>query len=117
MDLTEHLLHKHATAREPVVEITSQLRDIMLNHDWPGNVRELENVVRKLLVLRRCDMVAEDLRCRARTRNAAAARAAVQERVPAPAKMVKPRPMPEWEEVESAAAPIAMMEAPARWDR
>jgi two-component system response regulator AtoC len=74
IDLAQHMLQKHATANEPMVEISRQLRDALLAHDWPGNVRELENLMRKLLVLRRCDIVVDDLRNRTRTRSSFAAR-------------------------------------------
>jgi two-component system response regulator AtoC len=33
----------------------------MLNYPWPGNVRELENVMRRLLVYRDADLLAEEL--------------------------------------------------------
>lgn len=66
LPLVYHFMHKYATALNPAVEISALLREALLSHDWPGNVRELENVVRRLLVLRRPDMVAEDLMKRAR---------------------------------------------------
>jgi DNA-binding NtrC family response regulator len=64
--LTHYFMRKHATPTTPPVEISSQLRDALLMHNWPGNIRELENIIRKLLVLRRPNLVAEDLRTRAR---------------------------------------------------
>lgn len=66
LPLVYHFMHKYATAVNPAVEISASLREALLSHDWPGNVRELENAVRRLLVLRRPDMVAEDLMKRAR---------------------------------------------------
>jgi two-component system, NtrC family, response regulator AtoC len=64
--LAYHFIHKHSTPTMPAVEITPVLRDALLSHDWPGNIRELENVIRKLLVIRRPDMVANEIRNRAR---------------------------------------------------
>ena len=70
LPLAYHFMRKHATPTNPPVEISPMLRDILLSHDWPGNVRELENVIRKLLVLRRSDFVAQDIQSRARRRTA-----------------------------------------------
>ncbi len=70
LPLAYHFMRKHATPTNPPVEISPMLRDILLSHDWPGNVRELENVIRKLLVVRRCDFVAQDIQSRARRRTA-----------------------------------------------
>jgi two-component system response regulator AtoC len=47
------------------------LREALVSHDWPGNIRELENVIRKLLVVRRADYVAGEIQNRARRRNVA----------------------------------------------
>jgi two-component system response regulator AtoC len=63
--LTRILLRKYAPGEVSPPEITPALLQAMLQHDWPGNVRELENIVRKLLVLRSPDLVAQDLRTRA----------------------------------------------------
>jgi transcriptional regulator with PAS, ATPase and Fis domain len=68
IQLAYHFLRKHALPHTPPVEITPMLCDALLSHDWPGNIRELENVIRRLLVLRRPDYVAQDLRLRARLR-------------------------------------------------
>jgi two-component system response regulator AtoC len=69
LPLVYHFMRKHATQANPAVEVTPLLNGALLAHDWPGNVRELENVIRRLLVLRRPDAVAEDLRTRSRRRN------------------------------------------------
>jgi two-component system response regulator AtoC len=65
LPLARILLRKHAPAGIPAPEITLALQQALLLHDWPGNVRELENIVRRLLVLRSPDMIAQDLRARA----------------------------------------------------
>lgn len=70
LPLAYHFMRKHATPTNPIVEISPMLRDILLSHDWPGNVRELENVIRKLLVVRRSEFVAHDIQSRARRRTA-----------------------------------------------
>ena len=61
LGLSRHLLHKHSDEATAIPEMTSTLKQTLLAHDWPGNIRELENVMRKLLVLRDCDMVCEEL--------------------------------------------------------
>jgi two-component system, NtrC family, response regulator AtoC len=75
--LTEFLLRKHC--REPLPEITPELREALLAHDWPGNVRELENVVRKFAILRNAAAIAQDLQTRATRRTFLGAAAAVGE--------------------------------------
>jgi len=61
LKLADHLLHKHGNQGGEIPEISPLLKQALLAHDWPGNIRELENVMRKLLVLRDCDMVCEEL--------------------------------------------------------
>ena len=61
LGLARHMLHKHATEVTAIPEISPTLKQMLLSHDWPGNIRELENVMRKLLVLRDCEMVCEEL--------------------------------------------------------
>jgi DNA-binding NtrC family response regulator len=104
LPLVYHFMRKHSTQATPQAEITPGLRDVLLTHDWPGNIRELENVIRKLLVLRRPDIVAEDIQMRARRRNPINIPAAA----PAVAKnpvVTLPKPVPEVrEELVRAAA-------------
>jgi two-component system response regulator AtoC len=61
LGLARHLLHKYADEATPLPEISPALRQMLLSHDWPGNIRELENVMRKLLVLKDCDIVCGEL--------------------------------------------------------
>ncbi len=61
LGLARHLLLKHANDATVIPEISPALRQMLLTHDWPGNIRELENVMRKLLVLRDCEMVCDEL--------------------------------------------------------
>ena len=62
MPLAQHFLKKYSENGKPSVEITPRLRQMLMAHSWPGNIRELENAIRKLVVLREPDMVADDLR-------------------------------------------------------
>jgi len=63
--LAEYLLKKHAPPGKPVPVITLDLKHALMTYHWPGNIRELENVIRKLIVFRDVDLVAQDLHARA----------------------------------------------------
>ncbi len=87
LSLARHLLVKHSDEATDIPELSPILKQTLLNHDWPGNIRELENVMRKLLVLKDCDMVCDELQ---RTRRKVsfgmpALSAPAQEPQPAPA--------------------------------
>lgn len=58
------LLQKHANGK-PAPPVTPALRQALLGYDWPGNIRELENVMRKLLILGRPELILRDLQSRA----------------------------------------------------
>ena len=51
----------------------------MLAYDWPGNIRELENVMRRYVVMRRPEMIVEELARMAARRKTLAARSAGRE--------------------------------------
>ena len=61
LSLAEGLLERHLPEGEETPLITDSLRRAMLNYPWPGNVRELENVMRRLIVYRDADLLAEEL--------------------------------------------------------
>jgi two-component system response regulator AtoC len=58
-DLAEFFLQKYSPANPP--ELSPRLRQVLLEHDWPGNIRELENVMRKFLVYKSVQIVANEL--------------------------------------------------------
>lgn len=62
LPLAEHFLTKHATPDFPAPMIPAALRDAMLSYNWPGNIREIENTMRRYLVMRDAEMLAEELR-------------------------------------------------------
>ena len=68
LSLAEELLLKHALPGMPMPSISSSFGQALLAYDWPGNIRELENLMRKLIVLRNPDMIAEELRAKAARR-------------------------------------------------
>ena len=59
--LATSFLRKHAIAATPIPEIGPGLRVALLRHHWPGNIRELENVMRRYLVIRNPEIIAEEL--------------------------------------------------------
>jgi two-component system response regulator AtoC len=71
LPLADFFLRTHTTPDKPPLGLTPGLRDALLEHDWSGNIRELENVMRKYLVLRNAEVVAEDLVRRAQKRSSA----------------------------------------------
>jgi len=58
-DLAEYFLAKYSPGNPP--ELPSRLRQVLLEHDWPGNIRELENLMRKFLVYKSVEMIANEL--------------------------------------------------------
>lgn len=62
LPLAQFFIKKHSKPGDTPLEITSSLRQILLAHTWPGNIRELENAIRKMVVLRRPELVIEELR-------------------------------------------------------
>jgi two-component system response regulator AtoC len=73
LPLAKFFMRKYANSSMPAIEITDPLAAVLLAHDWPGNIRELENIIRRLLVLRRADYVAHDIQTRSRRRRNVAA--------------------------------------------
>jgi DNA-binding NtrC family response regulator len=57
--LAESFLQKYSPGNQP--ELSPHLLQVLLEHDWPGNIRELENVMRKFLVYKSVEMIANEL--------------------------------------------------------
>ncbi len=66
LPLAVHFLEKHGAGVLPLPSITAPLARALVAHTWPGNVRELENVMRRFLVFRDPDSLANELRDTAR---------------------------------------------------
>jgi two-component system response regulator AtoC len=60
--LAEFFIKKHSKPGDVPIEIGSAVKQILLAHSWPGNIRELENVVRRMVMLGRPELAAEELR-------------------------------------------------------
>ena len=76
LPLAHFFIKKHSKSGDVPLELGAAVRQTLLAHSWPGNIRELENVIRKMVVLRRPELVAEDLRRRAIRRQTSVVRAA-----------------------------------------
>ena len=58
--LIEHFLVKHAKRHDrAVLRLAPETVDRMALYDWPGNVRELENLLERLVVLARNEVIRE----------------------------------------------------------
>jgi two-component system, NtrC family, nitrogen regulation response regulator GlnG len=59
--LARHFLDLAATQGLPRKQLDKSGSARLASHDWPGNVRELENLMRRLAVLSRHDVISADL--------------------------------------------------------
>jgi two-component system, NtrC family, response regulator AtoC len=75
--LVEFLMKKHAQKGVPTPPLTLDLKHALMTYHWPGNIRELENYVRKLLIFRDSDTIAQELHAKA-TRTPLAVTAAAE---------------------------------------
>ena len=57
MPISLKILDKHNKESKTMPYITSDARQLLLNHNWPGNVRELENTLQRALVLCRDNII------------------------------------------------------------
>ena len=73
LPLADLFLMKHGAHGIVPPEITPPLRQALLSHDWPGNIRELENVMRRFLVFRDQQALAEELLFNTRRKETASA--------------------------------------------
>lgn len=50
--LANHFIQKFARQmNKPILKISDEAMEILLNHSWPGNVRELENAIERAMVV------------------------------------------------------------------
>jgi len=61
--LVKFMMARHLKAGEAVPELNEAALQKLMNHAWPGNVRELDNVVQRMLILRRGDEITEQDLC------------------------------------------------------
>ncbi len=61
--LCQHFIDRYAPQLGGgLEEIPKPLMDLFMEYHWPGNVRELENYIRRLLVLKDWEPIAQDIR-------------------------------------------------------
>lgn len=56
--LAQHFLSRHAEGRN--LQFSSDVIEVMQNYSWPGNVRELENLVQRLVILARRELIGKE---------------------------------------------------------
>lgn len=56
--LAQHFLNRHAEGRS--LQFSSAAIEVMQNYTWPGNVRELENLIQRLAILARRELIDKD---------------------------------------------------------
>lgn len=120
LPLAQHFLKKYSDHGKPPVEISPRLRQVLMAHSWPGNIRELENAIRKLVVLREPEMVADDLIQAALRRQISSSgnghvgniRPSEEAKVPPVADVMEPSDLEE-ETVVNPVAPSAAPHSPA----
>jgi two-component system response regulator AtoC len=66
--LAEFLVTKYAAKGVPRPVMSAELKGALLEYHWPGNVRELENWMRKLMIMRDGNSVAQELRAKSKVR-------------------------------------------------
>jgi two-component system, NtrC family, nitrogen regulation response regulator GlnG len=59
--LARHFLGRAAAEGLPQKTLSASASDRLAAHDWPGNVRELENLMRRLAVLARDEVISGDM--------------------------------------------------------
>ncbi|MEN6620658.1 MAG: sigma-54 dependent transcriptional regulator [Smithella sp.] len=57
LPLVDYFTDKFNKKLELSVEIDSEVKDMLLRYGWPGNIRELENLIERLMLLARNNLV------------------------------------------------------------
>jgi formate hydrogenlyase transcriptional activator len=61
-ELVEFFLRKYAYLRPTRAKLDQTAMEVFLKYSWPGNIRELENIIERLMIIARDDVVtAKDL--------------------------------------------------------
>ena len=56
--LVSHFIEKCSqVTKRPVKEITPEAMGLLMAHDWPGNIRELENVIQRMMVVSKGELL------------------------------------------------------------
>jgi transcriptional regulator with GAF, ATPase, and Fis domain len=57
-ELVEYFLRKYAYLRPARTKLDQTVLEVFSKYPWPGNIRELENVIERLMIIARSDVVA-----------------------------------------------------------
>jgi transcriptional regulator with GAF, ATPase, and Fis domain len=57
-DLVEFFLRKYAHLRPNGAKLDPTVMEVFLRYSWPGNIRELENIIERLMIVARHDLIA-----------------------------------------------------------
>jgi formate hydrogenlyase transcriptional activator len=61
-ELVEFFLRKYAYLRPARAKLDQAVMEVFLKYSWPGNIRELENIIERLMIIARNDVIsAKDL--------------------------------------------------------
>lgn len=55
--LTQSFLDRYNKAYGKQIELMSNAMKLLINYDWPGNIRELQNVIERLVVISRSNII------------------------------------------------------------
>ncbi|MCK8818038.1 sigma 54-interacting transcriptional regulator [Natroniella sulfidigena] len=59
--IAEFLLNKKSRElNKSIREIDDQLMELLIDYSWPGNVRELENIIEKMIVIAKSEVIKKD---------------------------------------------------------
>ncbi|MGH9436547.1 MAG: sigma-54-dependent transcriptional regulator [Terriglobia bacterium] len=67
--MAEFLIRKNCPSSPPA--LTPLLKEVFADYNWPGNIRELENIIRRFVILRDAETIAQDLRAKMSRRDTA----------------------------------------------
>jgi transcriptional regulator with PAS, ATPase and Fis domain len=60
--LCDHFLRKHNRKyNSEMVTVNPRVMPYIMEYDWPGNIRELENVIKRLVILGKEDLIIDEL--------------------------------------------------------
>jgi formate hydrogenlyase transcriptional activator len=59
-ELASFFLKKYTHLRPRIIGIEPDVEEALLNYQWPGNIRELENIIERLMIISRHDLISKN---------------------------------------------------------